>query len=97
MAEIGGKFRHMTDPFRDFEHAGWERVAQAYADAWPGLTAQFGERLLDAAGVAEGMRVLDVASGPGVVTRAAVRRGARAGARLLQRDGRGGAGREPGD
>ena len=68
----------MTDPFRDFEHEGWERVAQAYADAWPGLTAQFGERLLDAAGVAEGMRVLDVASGPGVVTRAAVRRGARA-------------------
>jgi SAM-dependent methyltransferase len=68
----------MTDPFRDFEHEGWERVAQAYAGAWPGLTAQFGERLLDATGVGEGMRVLDVASGPGVVARAAVRRGARA-------------------
>ena len=68
----------MTDAFREFEHAGWERVARAYADAWPGLTAQFGERLLDAVGVGEGMRVLDVAAGPGVVTRAAARRGARA-------------------
>ncbi|HET9708890.1 MAG TPA: methyltransferase domain-containing protein [Gemmatimonadales bacterium] len=68
----------MTDAFRDFEHEGWERVARAYADAWPGLTAQFGERLLDDAGVGEGMRVLDVAAGPGVVTRAAARRGARA-------------------
>ena len=68
----------MTDPFRDFEHAGWERVAQAYAAAWPGLTAQFGERLLDATGVGKGMYVLDVASGPGVVTRAAAQRGARA-------------------
>ena len=67
----------MTDPFRDFEHAGWQRVAQAYADAWPGLTAQFGERLLDDAAVEKGMRVLDVASGPGVVAREAARRGAR--------------------
>ena len=68
----------MTDPFRDFEHEGWERVARAYAEAWPGLTAQFGERLLDDAGVGAGMRLLDVASGPGVVTRAAAGRGARA-------------------
>jgi len=68
----------MTDSFREFEHAGWERVAQAYADAFPGLTAQFGEPLLDATGVGEGMRVLDVCSGPGVVARAAARRGARA-------------------
>ena len=68
----------MTDAFRDFEHEGWERVAKAYAEAWPGLTAQFGERLLDATGVGDGMRVLDVAAGPGVVTRAAARRGARA-------------------
>lgn len=68
----------MTDSFREFEHAGWERVAQAYADAFPGLTAQFGEPLLDATGVGEGMRVLDVCAGPGVVARAAARRGARA-------------------
>lgn len=78
MAEIGGTFTSMTDPFREFEHAGWERVARAYAEAWPGLTAQFGELLLDATEVRGGMRVLDVASGPGVVTRAAARRGARA-------------------
>lgn len=68
----------MTDPFRDFEHEGWERVAEAYAEAWPGLTAQFGERLLDAMAMGEGLLLLDVASGPGVVARAAVRRGARA-------------------
>ncbi len=68
----------MTDPFREFEHEGWQRVAQAYADQLSSLTAQFGDRLLDATGVGRGMRVLDVASGPGVVTRAAARRGARA-------------------
>ncbi|HEY6223579.1 MAG TPA: methyltransferase domain-containing protein [Gemmatimonadales bacterium] len=68
----------MTDPFRDFEHEGWERVARAYAEAFPGLTGQFGERLLDAMALGEGMLLLDVASGPGVVTRAAARRGARA-------------------
>lgn len=68
----------MTDSFREFEHQGWERVAAAYAEAFPGLTAQFGERLLDDTEVGEGMRVLDVCSGPGVVARAAARRGARA-------------------
>jgi SAM-dependent methyltransferase len=68
----------MSDLFRDFEHEGWQRVAHAYAEAWPGLTAQFGNRLLDAAAVGEGMRLLDIASGPGVVAREAMRRGARA-------------------
>lgn len=66
------------DPFREFEHEGWQRVARAYADAWPGLTAQFGARLLDAVDVGAGMRLLDVASGPGVVAREATVRGARA-------------------
>src|SRR2546426_3252987 len=68
----------MSDPFRDFEHQGWQRVAEAYAEAWPSLTGRFGRLLLDAAEVGKGMRLLDVASGPGVVTRAAAARGARA-------------------
>lgn len=67
----------MSDPFREFEHEGWQRVAQAYAGAWPSLTAQFGELLLDETAVGKGMRLLDVASGPGVVAREAARRGAR--------------------
>lgn len=67
----------MSDPFREFEHEGWQRVAQAYAGAWPSLTAQFGDLLLDETAVGKGMRLLDVASGPGVVAREAARRGAR--------------------
>lgn len=67
----------MSDPFREFEHEGWQRVAQAYAGAWPSLTAHFGDRLLDETAVGKGMRLLDVASGPGVVAREAARRGAR--------------------
>ena len=67
-----------TDPsaFHDFEHAGWERAAECYGDAFGGLTAQTAGPLLEAAGVVAGMRVLDVASGPGFIAGAASALGA---------------------
>src|SRR3954470_14320878 len=62
--------------FHEFERAGWERAAEFYGDAFGGLTAQTAPALLDAARVTRGTRVLDVASGPGFIARAAADRGA---------------------
>ncbi len=55
---------------------GWERAAEYYGDAFGSLTAQTIKPLLKAAGVTAGMRVLDVASGPGGVAAAAAEWGA---------------------
>jgi SAM-dependent methyltransferase len=66
----------MEPSFHDFEQAGWERAAEHYGDAFGGLTAQTIKPLLRAAGVTAGMRVLDVASGPGGVAAAAADWGA---------------------
>jgi ubiquinone/menaquinone biosynthesis C-methylase UbiE len=63
--------------FRELEHSGWESVASSYADHWGSLTSQVIEPLLDAVGVVNGTRLLDVASGPGYVAAAAARRGAK--------------------
>ena len=65
-----------SKPFRDFEHDGWERVAGKYEGAWSALTKQFIDPLLTAANLLPGMRVLDVACGPGYVASAAKARGA---------------------
>src|SRR5262245_45156558 len=62
--------------FHDFEKQGWERAAEHYPDAFGSLTSQTIERLLAAAGVKRGLRVLDVASGPGEVAAAAAALGA---------------------
>jgi SAM-dependent methyltransferase len=64
------------DAFNRFEAAGWEAKASGYDDFFAPLTARVAEPLLDAAGVGEGTRVLDVATGPGVVAEAARARGA---------------------
>ena len=65
-----------TKAFHDFERTGWERAAEFYGDAFGGLTAQTADAMLDAANVRAGVRVLDVASGPGLVAAAAAARGA---------------------
>ena len=67
-----------VDPeaFREFEHAGWEAVAQRYHHHFARLTAQTAGPLLEAVGVGDGMRVLDVATGPGYAAAAASLRGA---------------------
>ena len=64
------------DAFTQFEHEGWERVADKYDSVWSSSTRQFIAPLLDAAGVATGMAMLDVGCGPGYVSAAAAERGA---------------------
>src|SRR5262245_21873508 len=65
-----------VEAFRNFEHSGWTRVAHRYDSTWAPLTGKFVDPLLAAAGVKRGMRVLDVACGPGYVAAAARRLGA---------------------
>ncbi len=71
----------MTDPFKTFTRTQWESIAaEETADLdvtiFP-VTAQAAERLLDAANVRSGSRVLDVACGPGQWLDNAKARGAR--------------------
>jgi SAM-dependent methyltransferase len=63
--------------FKTFEHDGWEEVARPYRDAFSSLTVQSVAPLLDAIAVAPGLRLLDVACGPGDAAAAAALRGAR--------------------
>lgn len=64
------------DRFTQFEHEGWQRVADKYDSTWSSSTRQFIPPLLDAAEVSEKMSVLDVGCGPGYVSAAAAERGA---------------------
>jgi len=64
------------DAFTDFEHRGWQRVADKYDSTFATSTRQFIPFLLDAARVAERMSVLDVGCGPGYVSCAVAERGA---------------------
>jgi SAM-dependent methyltransferase len=64
------------DPFTQFEHDGWQRVADKYDGVWSSSTRQFIPPLLEAAEVGERMAVLDVGCGPGYVSAAAAARGA---------------------
>ena len=68
----------MIDPhsFHEFEHRGWQGIPQQYHQAFGELTIQSIEPLLDAAGVQNGTKVIDIATGPGYVAAAAARRGA---------------------
>jgi len=61
---------------REFEHAGWERAAAHYTSTFAEATRAFVGDLLDTARVRAGMRVLDLACGPGVVAAVAAERGA---------------------
>ena len=58
------------------ERAGWSEKADSYGLLTGRITARLVEPLLDAAGVAAGMNVLDVATGPGYAARQANERGA---------------------
>ena len=66
----------MSDPFTEFEHQGWERVANKYDSTWASSTRQFIVPLLEAANVSAKMSILDVGCGPGYVSIAAADRGA---------------------
>ncbi len=70
----------MSDPaaFEAFERTVHDRIAPGYHDAFTPVTALAHPQLLDAAGVREGTRVLDLACGPGAMTALASSRGASA-------------------
>lgn len=59
------------ETFTEFEHAGWQRIADKYDASWSSATRQFVAPLLDAAQVGEKMSILDVGCGPGYVCAAA--------------------------
>ena len=64
------------DAFRNFERNAHDRIAASYNDLFTGITERAITPLLDAAQVRTGVRVLDVAAGPGRLTSAAAGRGA---------------------
>ena len=68
----------VMDPvkFRSFEHAGWQNIPAQYHDAFGTLTTQAIGPLLDAVGVKSGVKLLDIACGPGYVAAEAAKRGA---------------------
>jgi len=64
------------EAIRAFEHTGWQRAAASYEATFAHATEPYIAPLLDAAGVARGRHVLDVACGPGRLAAAAAARGA---------------------
>jgi SAM-dependent methyltransferase len=65
-------------PFKLLEHAGWSEsgVSRTYETWFTSLTSQSIIPLLDAAGAGSGVRLLDVATGPGHLAALAAERGA---------------------
>lgn len=64
--------------FRDLEHAGWTSATADYDDAFSRLTTQSVPALLEAVRAGPGVRLLDIACGPGHGTAEGAKRGARA-------------------
>ena len=64
------------EAFKQFERAGYSRVAAGYDKAAAPVTSQINDAILDAVGTARGTHLLDVACGPGLLSAAAARRGA---------------------
>ena len=62
--------------FRQFEHQGWQEFATQYHGGFAAVTTQSVPALLEAARVTQGVRVLDVACGPGYAAAAGAARGA---------------------
>jgi len=63
--------------FREFERAAHDRIASSYHAFFAPITANAAMPLLDAVQATVGTRLLDVATGPGVLAAHADRRGAR--------------------
>lgn len=64
------------DAFNAFEARGWEDKAVGYDHFFGGITGRFVDPLLNAVSVGPGMRLLDLATGPGYVAAQAAERGA---------------------
>src|SRR5438034_11572138 len=65
-----------VEAFHAFEQSGWESNVPEYEAAFARLTSQAIGPLLKAVRLSAGMRLLDVATGPGHVAGAAAARGA---------------------
>jgi SAM-dependent methyltransferase len=65
-----------VDAFTAFEVAGWDAKAPGYDDFLGQITGRLVERLLDAVAARRGVRLLDVATGPGYAAARAAERGA---------------------
>jgi ubiquinone/menaquinone biosynthesis C-methylase UbiE len=61
--------------FHNFEHEGWQKAAGHYDLGFGGVTSQVVDSLLDAVAAKSGVRILDIACGPGYVAAAAARLG----------------------
>jgi ubiquinone/menaquinone biosynthesis C-methylase UbiE len=71
----GGGSRIDVDAFTAFEVAGWDAKAAGYDDFLGQVTGRLVEPLLDAVDVRAGVRLLDVATGPGYAAARAAERG----------------------
>ena len=65
-----------ADAFNAFEAAGWEHQAPTYDRFFGRVTSRLVDALLDAAAVGPGLRLLDVATGPGYAATTGAERGA---------------------
>jgi ubiquinone/menaquinone biosynthesis C-methylase UbiE len=65
----------LMQTFKQFEHSGWELVAGKYDEYFQGLTRQTVPALMDGVGAAAGIKLIDVACGPGYVAAEALKRG----------------------
>lgn len=64
--------------YLEFERKGWDAFISGYNDTFGAVTRQTVQATLNAAQVGDGMRVLDVCCGPGMLSEAAARCGAQA-------------------
>jgi SAM-dependent methyltransferase len=74
--EIMSESRVDPDAFRAFERSAHDEIAAGYRDFFVTVTGYAVDPLLDAAHVRRGTRVLDVATGPGLLASRAHNRGA---------------------
>jgi len=65
----------LSNAFRIFEHEGWQKAAGQYDLGFGAVTSQAVDSLLNAVAARNGVRLLDVACGPGYVATAAARLG----------------------
>jgi len=51
--------------FKEFEQKAWEKKANLYEDSWGAVTGQAIDKILEIAGITQGISLLDIGCGPG--------------------------------